>query len=71
MSYLSLLLLEKEKEWNRAYANYHKYVLSIVENGINCEFLHDAIPMHILDHYHRAFNDYTLVQKMKRANHGS
>ena len=71
MSYLQLLLIEKEKEWQRAYENYHKYVMSVVDNDIQCDFLHDAIPDHILEHYHRAFDDYTRVEIMVRANHGS
>lgn len=71
MSYLQLLLIEKEKEWQRAYENYHKSFMSVVDNGIDCDFIPDAIPDHIMDHYHRAYDDFTRVQVMLRANHGS
>ncbi|QGT54353.1 hypothetical protein b3_0109 [Synechococcus phage B3] len=64
MTELETLVFLKKKEWQRAYEAYHTAFMSVVDNEIECDFVPDAIPRSVMDHYHRAFNDYTLASNM-------
>lgn len=64
MTELETLVADKEREWQLAYEAYHVAFMSAVDNEIVSDFVHDAIPNHIMDRYHRAFEDYTLACKM-------
>jgi hypothetical protein len=67
MSYLSLLLHQKAKEWERASHQYHQAILSILNHYSPHDDPSRYVPDHITEYYHRAFDDYTLTQRMLQA----
>lgn len=64
MSELETLVSLKEKQWERAYAQYHNAFMSVVDNEIKCDFVPDAIAPSVMDYYHRAAEEYALARKM-------
>jgi len=68
---LETLVADKEREWMRAYEEYHIAFMSVVDNEIAADFVHDAIAPYVMDRYYRAFEDYTLACKMLNAKNAS
>lgn len=59
MSYLKLLLLQKEREWQRVYAHHHEVAM----NG--------PVPKYLNDLFNRAFQDYKIAAQMYNRFHSS
>jgi hypothetical protein len=67
MTELETLVSLKEKQWERAYAQYHNAFMSVVDNEIQVDFIPDAIAPSVMDYYHRATEEYALARKMLSA----
>ena len=66
-TFLELLVKDKSLQLERAYAQYNKAFLSVVDNEIKTDFIPDAIAKSVMDYYYRATEEYNLVCKMLSA----